>query len=123
MEKEFISRCGGKVGGRKKSTEDEYVIIVDNFFEEEGESDDDEAPNQSLIRTNKRIVGKAEKAYSVTDFRKKYPNAYKGWAAEEDKDLAARFTAGESIEDLMETFGRQRGSIRARIVRLGLGEE
>ncbi len=30
---------------------------------------------------------------------------------------------GESVEDLMEAFGRQRGSIRARIVKLGLVEE
>jgi hypothetical protein len=105
LEKEFISRCGGKIGGRKKSTEDDYVIVVDNFFEEDGELERD------------------KKAYSVVDFRRKYPNAYKGWTAEEDRDLAERFTAGESIEELMETFGRQRGSIRARLLKLELGEE
>ena len=67
--------------------------------------------------------GGGEKAYSVEDFRKKYPNAYKGWTAEEDKDLIKRYMTGESVEDLMEAFGRQRGSIRARIVKLGLVEE
>lgn len=104
-EKEFIASCGGRVGGRKKSAEDDYVIVVDNFFEEDGGLEKD------------------KKAYSVENFRKKYPNAYRPWSESEDEDLAARFTAGEAIEELMETFGRQRGAILARIVKLGLGEE
>ncbi len=117
-EKEFIIYCGGRVGGRKKP-EDDYVLIHDNFFDEKIKTDDHDGP----IRTNERMARGGEKAYSVENFRKKYPNAYKGWTAEEDKDLIRRYMTGERVEDLMEAFGRQRGSIRARIVKLGLVEE
>lgn len=46
--------------------------------------------------------------------------AGKPWTEAEDTTLAQRHQAGEDVAALMETFQRSRGSIRARLVRLGL---
>jgi ATP-dependent exoDNAse (exonuclease V) alpha subunit len=55
--------------------------------------------------------------------REKFPNAYRGWSKEEDEDLKERFLSGENQKELSAVFGRQPGSIRARLIKLGLIEE
>jgi len=55
--------------------------------------------------------------------REKYPNAYRPWPKEEDEKLKTLFESGEGIANLVKAFGRQRGSIRARLIKLGLIEE
>jgi ATP-dependent DNA helicase PIF1 len=49
--------------------------------------------------------------------RETYPNAFKPWSAADDNKLMALFGAGEpqSMKKLSEMFGRQPGSIRARL--------
>ena len=72
-------------------------------------------------------VGTANKrsgnTYSVDAVRAQYPNAYRGWNAEEDADLARRFKAGEKPETMAQALGRQPSAIRSRLVKLGLLEE
>ncbi len=55
--------------------------------------------------------------------RETYPNAYRPWASEDDEKLKELFLENMSAKDLSKEFGRQRGSIRARLVKLGLVEE
>jgi hypothetical protein len=54
--------------------------------------------------------------------RQKYPNAYRPWSAEDDEKLAGMFGEGASVSVLVKEFGRQKGSIHARLVKLGLVE-
>lgn len=54
--------------------------------------------------------------------RPKPANRGMPWSAEDDRLLAEAFDAGDSIAEIAETFGRSRGSIRARLLRLGRGE-
>jgi len=63
------------------------------------------------------------KKYSVDALRKKHPNAYCSWSEEEDERLTEQFTAGNDVEELSSAFGRQKGAIRARLIKLGLVEE
>ncbi len=55
--------------------------------------------------------------------REKFPNAYRPWTAEHDGELAQRFEKGEKLKDIAKVFGRQPGSIHARLLKLGLIEE
>jgi len=55
--------------------------------------------------------------------RKKFPNAYRPWSDTDDEKLKELFEAGQTPVQLQKEFGRQRGSIRARLIKLGLIEE
>ncbi|HVV38912.1 MAG TPA: PIF1 family DEAD/DEAH box helicase [Candidatus Paceibacterota bacterium] len=55
--------------------------------------------------------------------RKKHPNAYRPWSKEEDENLKERFLSGEDQKHLAQEFGRQPGSIKMRLIKLGLIDE
>jgi ATP-dependent DNA helicase PIF1 len=61
----------------------------------------------------------------IDKLRETFPNAYRPWKTEEDEKLKKMFLNGTPAGELMTSFGRQPGSIRARLVKLGLieGEE
>ncbi len=54
--------------------------------------------------------------------RLKHPNAYRPWSADDDARLTEMFRDEASVSALVKAFGRQRGAINARLVRLGLVE-
>ena len=58
----------------------------------------------------------------IEKLRETYPNAYRPWKEEDDKKLIALFKGGKSLEELPSIFGRQPGSIRARLEGHGLIE-
>lgn len=60
--------------------------------------------------------GKLEK------LREKYPQAYRPWSKEDDAKLTDMFRENSSVSVLVKEFGRQRGSIQSRLIRLGLVE-
>ncbi len=55
--------------------------------------------------------------------REKFPNAYRPWSDEDDENLTTRFTDGEKMPALVKVFGRKRGAVRSRLIKLGLIEE
>lgn len=54
--------------------------------------------------------------------REKHPNAYRPWSKEDDDKLQTMFEEGAKVAALVKEFGRQRGSIHARLIKLGLIE-
>jgi len=54
--------------------------------------------------------------------RQKHPNAYKPWSKEDDAKLTEMFRESATVPALVKAFGRQRGSINSRLIRLGLIE-
>ncbi|MBI3888423.1 AAA family ATPase [Candidatus Nomurabacteria bacterium] len=60
---------------------------------------------------------------AFAEIREKHPNAYRPWSKEQDEELGKLFKEGQKIKDLMETFGRKRGGITARLEKLGLVEK
>lgn len=54
--------------------------------------------------------------------RQKHPNAYRPWSKDDDDKLTTMFEEGLGVAKLVKEFGRQRGSINARLVKLGLIE-
>ena len=55
--------------------------------------------------------------------KKEYENSGKKWTAEEDSLLKELFEKGYRKVELQKTFMRSKGSIEARLVKLGLIEE
>ncbi len=66
---------------------------------------------------------KEPETHKFGKLREKNPNAYKKWSDEDDTALKIRFEEGASIKALMKEFGRQKGGITARLVKLGLIED
>ena len=61
-----------------------------------------------------------DKAYYVNKIRTVYKEAYKVWNEELDDELSILYNEGVSIKELAKHFGRTKGAIRARIVKLEL---
>lgn len=53
------------------------------------------------------------------EVRSRPPNAGRAWSVDEDATLSERFAQGAGVARLAEDFGRSRGSITARLVKLG----
>ncbi|WP_147453907.1 hypothetical protein [Nocardiopsis sp. Huas11] len=50
--------------------------------------------------------------------RRRHPNAYAPWTEEDDARLVARANEGASVTELMAEFGRGRGAIRSRMLKV-----
>ena len=59
-----------------------------------------------------------EKAYTLNEKRKQFPDAYKPWSTEDDKLLITLHNENRSIKELMSIFKRNEGAIRSRIQKL-----
>ena len=69
-------------------------------------------------KEEKEDVGESK----LDKLRAKHPNAYRPWSREDDDKLTAMFRDGAGVSALVKEFGRQKGSINARLIRLGLVE-
>jgi len=59
-----------------------------------------------------------EKETFLQRLRRKFPNAYKSWTPEEDRELLEMVEQKISIAEMAKHFGREKGAIRTRIKRL-----
>ncbi len=59
-----------------------------------------------------------DKAYTLNEKRKQFPNAYKPWSDEDDKLLVTLYDENRSIKELMSIFKRNEGAIHSRIRKL-----
>lgn len=75
-----------------------------------------QTPSSAKMDSGKNISPKL----SFEEIRKKYQNAYKPWGKTEDNKLQDLFTKGLNVAELAKIFSRKNGSIRSRLVKLGL---
>ena len=59
-----------------------------------------------------------DKAYTLNEKRKQFPNAYKPWSTEDDKLLVTLYYENRSIKELMSIFKRNEGAIHSRLQKL-----
>ena len=116
MNKEWRTRepCvdrGGDFRGYKNSN---YNGRKNNILKEISEEKKKEELNLKKIRAIK------EKAYSVSNTREKNKDAYKPWTSELDEELTKIFNNGINVKDLSKHFGRSRGAIQKRLIKLDL---
>ncbi len=57
-------------------------------------------------------------AYSMSEIRKRFPNAYKPWSKDDDEKLLRLYREGKSINELTLLFKRNEGGILSRIRKL-----
>jgi hypothetical protein len=93
---------------------DELTTLHKNFISRIGGKEPAEAAKERKAEEGKK--GKLEK------MREKHPNAYRPWSKEDDARLTELFRANATVSALVKEFGRQRGAINARLIRLGLVE-
>ena len=110
LEREFVLRMGGKI----------FVEPTQNVATEKKQKKGKKTKEPKEPNVNEDGLTWAER---VAEMRKQYPNAYMPWNEAEDDALTIQFNAGISQKQLSRDFGRQSGSIRARLEKLGLIEK
>ncbi|MDE1924734.1 MAG: AAA family ATPase [Patescibacteria group bacterium] len=82
---------------------------------------------ENFIKACGGRVEKVERTPKTTgrlaQIREAHPNAYRPWDEAQDKQLTTLFQNGIPQKEISKTLGRQSGSIRARLIKLGLIEE
>jgi hypothetical protein len=78
-----------------------------------------EVLHQAHLRDMRELPPAAAKP-SPGDSNARVANAYKKWTAEEDAEMSARHSRGETVKAMAAALGRQEGGVRARLVKLGL---
>ncbi|MDO8562038.1 MAG: PIF1 family DEAD/DEAH box helicase [bacterium] len=102
---------------------EEHDALARNFVAACGGREPDASESDSNTRKTKRmqdISAGTSKKYSLADIRQKHRNAYRPWSEEDDAELKRRHDRGEKEKTMAESLGRQAGSIRSRLVKLGL---
>lgn len=103
-----------------KLTTEEITEMHDNFVRACG----GKKPDEAGAKKKKKGKSESDTGDSALDkIRKKNPNAYRKWSEEDDQILKLKFEQGTTIKILMKEFGRQKGGITARLVKLGLIED
>ena len=81
-------------------------------------SDKDVKRLKKYLKAYKRLTG--EPVYSVYAAKQENPNAYEPWTEEADAELAKLWSAGISVTDIADHFGRKNTAIITRLKKLGL---
>jgi len=63
----------------------------------------------------KRKADKPQKAYSISEIRNTYENAYRPWNEEEEKQIMELSNEGKTAKEIGEIVGRNKGAISSRL--------
>lgn len=94
-------------------TFDDGVVVFWREGEEVGRH------RQSRIRSLELLSARSG-GRRIEETRKLFPNAYRGWTAEQELLLKELFTGGAGKDELTKRLGRQPGGIETRLRHLGL---
>lgn len=101
-----------------KLSPEELRELQDNFVKASDGKEPHETDKEMVSRGKPDPSGKSK----LEKLRDKHPNAYKPWSREDDDKLTAMFREGTKVSTLVKEFGRQKGSINSRLMRLALVE-
>ena len=125
---------GSRSEEERNKDEEAFLIVCGarSKVEHKGEMDEKlSPPSLKLRRGNKKkspgepgrpSLRQGSGVAKFDELRKKYPHAYMPWKEDEDTWLQTLHKGGADIETISHMLGRQPGSIRSRIEKLGLGE-
>lgn len=112
---------------RRASTEAEGLLS--QTIKEDLENRQDSFIKKSGGRTSKELYelpkthSASSGSLSFEEQRRKHKNAYRSWDKEDDKKLRELYLDGTTESKLISAFGRGKGAIRSRLVKLGLLNE
>lgn len=69
------------------------------------------------IENDVKRIGNTKSNYQ-NNIKKTHTQAYEPWSKETDEKLKTLFHQGKTVKELSEIFGRTRGAIRSRIIKL-----
>lgn len=81
-------------------------------------SDKDVKRLKKYLKAYKKLIG--EPVYSIYAAKQENPNAYEPWTEEADAELTQMWTAGISVQEIADHFGRKSNAIITRLKKLGL---
>lgn len=61
-----------------------------------------------------------EKNYNIADRRESFKDAYKPWTTDLDEELTMMYYDAVNIKDIAKHFGRTKGAIESRLIKLGI---
>ena len=67
-----------------------------------------------------KLVSESPYPRRLENLRSCYPQAYKPWTTEEEKQLTELFDESKSVGEISKLIGRQSGGIRSRLRKIGL---
>ena len=97
---------------------DDIKVMQENFIKASGG-----ALTPANIREGGGAKAPGASIGRLAVLREKHPNAYRPWSDEQDTQLKELFEGGTTQAAISKTLGRQKGSIRSRLLKLGLIEE
>lgn len=103
-----------------------FRILIEHHWKEFSKERFDLKPKlQPKLQHSTSKITKKEKAYSVKEIQKTYPNAYEKWTKADDEFLKKfwkenKQSRKEKIQELIQKIGRKRGSITSRLNKMGL---
>ncbi len=92
----------------------ELAALQQRFVQKSGGREPEEVKKERQEKAGQK--GRLEK------MREKYANAYRPWSKEDDARLTESFRNSATVSALVKEFGRQKGAINSRLIRLGLIE-
>jgi len=105
-----------------KKDEEGFLIICGARDKREQKGEMGEGGKKGVRLPSGSRTPKGASSDRYAEIRKKYPHAYMPWKEDEDKWLKRLVSGGSDIDSMSKALGRQPGSIRTRIEKLGLGE-
>lgn len=72
---------------------------------------------------NNKILETPQKAYSISEVRKKYENAYRPWNEEDEIQLINLSNEGKKAKEIGDILGRNEGAILSRLRKIQEREE
>ncbi|MEI6650177.1 MAG: PIF1 family DEAD/DEAH box helicase [Candidatus Moraniibacteriota bacterium] len=114
---------GSRSEEERNKDEEAFLIVCGarSKVEQKGEMGEQLSPPSLKLRRGNKKKSPGEPG-RYDEIRKKYPHAYMPWKEDEDKWLQTLHNGGADIKSISHMLGRQPGSIRSRIEKLGLGE-
>jgi hypothetical protein len=98
------------------------TALANGVDPESGEVYPPESPYQRphIVRALFAASRALERSSEAEQRKQRLPaNTGKPWSEEDDRHLAAGYDAGRTVEELAREYNRTRGSIQARLVKLG----
>lgn len=123
-DQEFQAASESAAAAFEEMPKDDLAKMHENFMTAIG--------GKKLSKKAEKVAGEKKSKEKKVDadgkgrlekIRETYPNAYRPWSTELDKQLTEAFGESNNLTKLSKQFGRQKGSIHARLVKLGLIEE
>lgn len=82
-----------------------------------------EITDEVTVGSTVQFTARLGKFQTLDELRRDFPRAYEKWETAEENDLTARFKKGESIGNIAKDLQRTAGSVRVRLIKLGLIED